>query len=191
MRHARPAVEGVFLGRTDPSLANDAEAESRERLTRIQVEVVYSSPLRRARSTAAWLHCDAPVIVLPDLADLDFGEWQGLSWSEIVQRDPERAEAKLADWLGIAPPGGESWLVFERRVSLALRQVVAGPFPAAVVAHEAVNAVIALQLTGVPPGQFHQPFGAAIRINLRSSGPVREASSRESSQTDTLGKGRP
>lgn len=49
------------------------------------------------------------------LMEIDFGDWEGSSWTDIAAREPERFAARQADPLGFAPTGGESYRkVFER-----------------------------------------------------------------------------
>src|SRR5204862_467398 len=78
---------------------------------------------------------------------------------EIEDRWPGAAVRKIEDWLGVAPPGGESWADFSARLKTALVQVLAGPMPAAIVAHMVVNAALAEWLTGADPRSFRQQYG--------------------------------
>ncbi|MGI8625008.1 MAG: bifunctional RNase H/acid phosphatase [Geodermatophilaceae bacterium] len=74
------------------------------------VDVVLTSPLRRARETAdiAAATLGLEVGLEEDLAEAGFGLWDGLSFAEVGNRFPAELEA----WLGspsVAPPGGESY----------------------------------------------------------------------------------
>ena len=74
----------------------------RERLP----HVVHSSPLRRCAEVAAWLgRWGWQVRLDPALAELHFGAWEGLAWSEIRQDEIDRWVADFADH---SPGGGES-----------------------------------------------------------------------------------
>jgi broad specificity phosphatase PhoE len=66
----------------------------------------------------------APLEVREGLIETDFGEWEGLSFSEARERDPELH----ASWLGsedVAPPGGESFVDVGRRIEAELADVLA------------------------------------------------------------------
>jgi broad specificity phosphatase PhoE len=64
--------------------------------------------------------------VLPELADVDFGTWVGLSLDEVAVRDPQAVRAWLTDpWAG--PHGGESLADLIWRVGRAVDQ---HPWPA-------------------------------------------------------------
>jgi probable phosphoglycerate mutase len=71
-------------------------------------------------SEATGLHVET----VEGLRECDFGEWDGLTLSEVRARWPER----LAEWLAsmsVAPPGGESFEHLRARVLLARQEVVA------------------------------------------------------------------
>jgi alpha-ribazole phosphatase len=162
IRHARPAVEGVLLGQSDPPLSELGRTEAHRAFSGFDVERVYSSPLRRAVETAAFLRSPAEVIVLAELAEISLGAWDGKSWEEVQRADAQLANRKSEDWFGVTPPDGESWSVFSTRVVKALDLVRAGPMPAAIVAHCAVNAVIAATLQGAAPIRFQQTYCEVI-----------------------------
>jgi len=134
IRHAIPEITGVLSGQSDPPLS----ASGREKAAALHVPagVVYSSPLRRARETAAYLN--PWPIIRADLAEISYGAWDGLSWDEIEMRWPDIASAKIANWTEVTPPDAESWEQFSARVRWALAEIVKGPLPAAIIAHEAV-----------------------------------------------------
>jgi probable phosphoglycerate mutase len=132
----------------------------------LEVKRVYSSPLRRARETAAFLRSPAEVIVVNELAEISLGVWDGKSWEEVQRADPALANRKSEDWFGVTPPDGESWSAFTKRVLSALDHVRRGPMPAAIVAHSAVNSVIAASLQSSSPIQFQQAYCEVIEFEL-------------------------
>jgi broad specificity phosphatase PhoE len=71
---------------------------------------------------------------------------------------PELAAKKLQDWFGIAAPGGERWGEIAARASRALETIRRGPFPAIVVGHQGIHAVIDFLLTGRRPESFTQGY---------------------------------
>jgi probable phosphoglycerate mutase len=164
IRHARPAVEGVLLGQSDPPLSERGRTEAREALSALKIERVYTSPLRRALETAAFLQ--APATVLDGLKEISLGAWDGKSWEEVARADPRLARRKSEDWFGVPGPGGEPWEAFTSRVHEALDIAIAGPRPAAIVAHQAVNSVIAAKLTGASPAQFQQAYCEVIEFDV-------------------------
>ncbi|MGQ0842522.1 MAG: bifunctional RNase H/acid phosphatase [Sporichthyaceae bacterium] len=116
---------------TDPPLSDlgerQAAATARHLAQRGGVDVVVSSPLRRARQTAE-AAADAlglEVLIEEDLREADFGMWDGLTFAE-VSAD---WGTELAEWLSdasIAPPGGgESLYAVAHRVAAAQERLLA------------------------------------------------------------------
>lgn len=158
IRHAEPAVTGVFLG-----CQNDVPLKSGPPAFDLDVEVVYVSPMQRARQTAETF--TVPKIIKDDLREIDFGEWGGLSWDEIETRWPELTH-QGRNWFGISPPGGETWDGFVERIQSVLKEILSDPRPKAIVAHGAVNAVIGTTLGGRDPFHFKQQYAEVSEFEV-------------------------
>jgi probable phosphoglycerate mutase len=80
-----------------------------------------SSPLGRARETMAIMRATlglAPddYATEPGLAEISFGDWEGLSYADVIARDPNVVARREADkWL-FRPPGGETYEEVAARV---------------------------------------------------------------------------
>ncbi|MBK9170327.1 MAG: histidine phosphatase family protein [Bryobacterales bacterium] len=162
IRHAEPEDCGVLLGRTDSLLTARGQLAAAQ-LSSLRVQTVFSSPLRRAVDTA--LHLKPP-IVLPELAEIDFGQWDGLYWKDIQRRWPDLVAAKEKDWFGVTPPGGEPWDAFVARLERMWPRILAAKAPIAVVAHAAVNSVLSHWLGGPEPLGFHQHYCEVLTFSL-------------------------
>jgi broad specificity phosphatase PhoE len=80
-------------------------------------DALVTSPVRRTRETAEIL-ADALGLEVreePGMAEMEFGAWDGLSFSEVQEKWPDELTAWLGD-LDSAPHGGESFRVVEKRV---------------------------------------------------------------------------
>ena len=91
------------------------------------LDVIYTSPLLRARTTAAQLAQAKGMSyrILDDLKEINFGDWEGLKYSEIYEKEPEEFDKFLTcpgDW---TPPGGESFTEAFERVKRAYRFIAA------------------------------------------------------------------
>lgn len=162
VRHGEPAVTGVLLGQSNPRLSRDGRFAAG--MLKLPVRVIYSSPLRRALETAERM--GHRIHVLQDLVEIGYGEWDGKRWEDIEREYPDAARQKELDWAGATPPGGEPWSEFTARVDRALEVIRRGIFPAAVVAHAAVNAQIASRLTGADPFSFQQEYCGVLEYEL-------------------------
>jgi probable phosphoglycerate mutase len=135
VRHGEAAAnrEMRYLGAGDPPLTahgRNQAAGLAAALAGLRVGAVLSSPLRRARETAAAISQATgwPVVVEPRLIEMSFGEWEGLTREEVAargapwttqlelwERDPRRA-----------PPGGESLASVRERCLDLVRDLAAG-----------------------------------------------------------------
>jgi broad specificity phosphatase PhoE len=122
VRHGRTAANasGLLLGRLDPGL--DAVGETQADALAVAVgvpDLVVTSPLRRARETAA--RFGAPVEVDPRWIELDYGDWDGRATADVSSDEWRRWRADL----DFAPPGGESLRELGHRVRSACDDVAA------------------------------------------------------------------
>ncbi|MBJ8344871.1 bifunctional RNase H/acid phosphatase [Antrihabitans sp. YC2-6] len=115
------SVGGRYSGRGNPALTDVGRAQAAKLAARLGakggISVVVSSPLIRARDTAsaaaAALGVEATVV--DGLTETDFGAWEGLTFDEAAQRDPELHQKWLGD-TSIRPPGGESFDEVRERI---------------------------------------------------------------------------
>ncbi|RDI50084.1 bifunctional RNase H/acid phosphatase [Nocardia mexicana] len=132
LRHGQTelSVQRRYSGRGNPPLTalgrEQAARAAKYLAAKGDIAAVVTSPLGRARETAdaAAQALDVPVKVLDGLIETDFGEWEGLTFSEAAQRDPELH----ARWLGdpsLPAPGGESFDQVRERVEAVRRDLVA------------------------------------------------------------------
>ena len=106
-----------------------------------ELQSVFVSPLQRALDTGRAIAetCGRNVCELDDLREIDFGEWEGLSYTEIMAGYPEKAETWMAAPAEFTFPGGESAEAFRTRVEGALHGLIDGSSgDVAVVAHGGV-----------------------------------------------------
>ncbi|NUR85684.1 MAG: bifunctional RNase H/acid phosphatase, partial [Nonomuraea sp.] len=132
LRHGETplSIERRFSGLGDAELTPNGLAQAAaaaERLSRepYRLDVIVSSPLRRARQTAEAVaaRTGLEVEVDEDLREADFGDWEGHTFTEVQRQWP----AELAAWLAgpdAAPPGGESFATAARRVQAAGERLV-------------------------------------------------------------------
>jgi broad specificity phosphatase PhoE len=88
---------------------------------------VYSSDLRRACQTAEAVvrNFGLEVEVRPELREMHFGQWEGLSWNQIATRFPKLAALWIERFPRQAIPGAEPLSQFRKRIAAAVREIVA------------------------------------------------------------------
>jgi alpha-ribazole phosphatase len=111
-------VQGRFSGHTELPLNEKGQRQATavaHRLSGEKIHAIYTSDLRRALATAQAIAefqelTQGVPMVLPDrrIREVDFGEWEGLTYAEVLERDPVGVNAWQGDLLKTAPPGGES-----------------------------------------------------------------------------------
>jgi len=141
VRHAETEanVSAVWYGSLDAPLTpvgKEQIAATAELFGRLSAEapfdVIYTSPLPRARATAAAIvQAIAPISngaadllrIDDDLTEFTIGDWEGRSFEEL-----RTVEGMWQRWLvdpEFAPPNGESPASFNRRALSVLRRIVA------------------------------------------------------------------
>ena len=110
------------------------------------------SPARRTRETAEALgRRDA--VVLPELAECDFGRWAGRTLAEVHAAEPEATAAWMADPQA-APHGGESLAALVARVERWLATRAATDGRALAVTHGGVIKAAVVLVLGAPLDAF-------------------------------------
>ena len=183
LRHGQTpmSVEKRYAGTSDVPLTEvglrQADAAAK-RLSSAGLDAIVTSPLLRARQTAAAVAamCGAGVLVDEGFRETDFGAWEGLTFAEVRDRWPDEMAAWLADE-SVAPPGGESLLAVRDRVSDALARVLAA-YPerrVLIVSHVTpIKTLIALALLAPAAALYrmHLDIAALSEIDWYADGPV-------------------
>src|SRR5689334_23413815 len=105
-------ASGIAQGWGDSALSERGNAQVRalaERVALLKPDALFSSPLERAMSTARPIAA-APgleIVTLDDLREMNFGRWEGQTFSDIRENDAEAARRWMDD-PDAACPGGES-----------------------------------------------------------------------------------
>ena len=135
VRHTRvAAAPGLCYGRTDVPLAAtfaDEAAAIRRQLPPC-LGLVCASPAQRCRQLADTLGA-VEIRVDPRLQELDFGAWENRLWSDLPRAE---VDPWAADYVDLAPPGGETFRALAARVD-AFRRDLRSP-EAVIVTHGGV-----------------------------------------------------
>jgi probable phosphoglycerate mutase len=175
VRHGH--VEGIsperFRGRADLLLTADGRRQAEATARRIHAAwtpaAIYTSPLSRCRATAEAI--GKPFGLSPNpvdsLIDIDYGEWQGLTPTEVRTRWPELLDIwyRAPDWAAI--PGGESLQEVLTRTVSTLRDLIGRHRSETVVlvGHDSVNRVVLLHALGLPLSRYWRLGQGPCAIN--------------------------
>jgi phosphoserine phosphatase len=121
-------------------------------------EAVYTSPLGRCRETGAAIAAPFGIGLQPidGLADIDYGEWQGLTREEAEQRWPEETELWFRSPHLALIPGGETLATVLSRATEALRDIMRrhGDGTVVLVGHDSINRVLLLFALELPLSRY-------------------------------------
>jgi ribonuclease H / adenosylcobalamin/alpha-ribazole phosphatase len=183
LRHGETqmSVEKRYAGTSDAPLnavGLQQAAAAAKRLATSGLDVIVSSPLLRARTTASEVAAlsGRPVVVDEGFRETDFGAWEGLTFAEVRERWPDLLTAWLAD-PEKGPPGGESFLAARQRVEAALRRVLAAYAgqKVLIVSHVGpIKALVAsvLQAPAAAVFRMHLDLAALSSIDWYADGPA-------------------
>ncbi|UGT93226.1 bifunctional RNase H/acid phosphatase [Mycobacterium ostraviense] len=148
LRHGQTelSVQRRYSGRGNPALNEvgwrQAGLAARYLAQRGGIAAVVSSPLQRAYDTAttAARALGLEVSVDDDLVETDFGVWEGMTFAEAADRDPELHRRWLRD-SSATPPGGESFDDVLQRVRRGRDRIIAG--------HEGATVLVVSHVTPI------------------------------------------
>lgn len=163
VRHGQTEWNRVerFRGRVEIELNETGRKQARlaaDRLAAMGLAAIYSSPLRRAVDTASPTAEAAgmPVMEAPEISDVDYGAWQGLTVAEAGERYPEVFSTWRQAPEAVRFPGGEGMQdVYDRasRFVDSLQAKHAGQ-AVALVSHIVVCRMLITHFLGIGPGRF-------------------------------------
>jgi alpha-ribazole phosphatase len=119
VRHPRPSrIDGLCYGRLEVAVEQEVVIAAydsvlahipRQALAKAHV---YSSPSSRCLALARHLAAPSEPLLADDLAEMNFGAWEGATWDAIPR---DQMDAWAADVWGYQPGGGESANMVEIR----------------------------------------------------------------------------
>jgi probable phosphoglycerate mutase len=127
VRHGETAwnAQARYQGQSDPPLSEAGRRQAASLssyLAREEIDAIHASDLQRAWDTALTIAGPHGLPVHADrrLREMDFGAWEGLTYTEVQTHDPSGLAAWEADPLNVAPSGGETL----RQVAARVRSVL-------------------------------------------------------------------
>ncbi|HEB99209.1 MAG TPA: histidine phosphatase family protein [Thiotrichales bacterium] len=159
LRHGEVEGAPAFRGRTDAPLSEAGWRQMEQAVAGRRWARIWTSPLARCLVFAERLaeRLDAPLRLDERLAELDFGDWEGLTAAEVMARDSGTLARFWEDPARHPPPGGEDLASFEARVMAAWAEIRAlEPGPVLVVTHGGVIRLLRCRLEGRPLSELLQ-----------------------------------
>jgi len=149
-------VTGYYMGWSEEDLDEVGYSQAYKlayRLAGLPIASIYTSPLKRAYTTASIIAEPYGLKVKPldDLIEIKLGDWQGLHESEIARRWPEMWKQSEVDPSVLTMPNGESFSQVAERAVRAFETVIAANQgkPTVMVTHDVVVRIVAAYVLGV------------------------------------------
>ena len=120
-------LSGKYIGTTDVPLSDKGKTALRKLdydYSYPSAQALFTSPLKRCTQTAQLLYPDLKPLVIANLSECNFGEWEGKTADEL--KNDEDFQKWLAGDNGVKPPRGESNADFVRRICLMFESIVEG-----------------------------------------------------------------
>ena len=145
--------ENRWQGRTDIELSEEGKEQAKklaEELKSYKIDVIYSSPLKRALDTAKEIqkvHPNAEMIIDNDLIETSFGIFEGHTHGESLKKHTKFHEERNKDKQNYKGHGGENLKELDERAQRALKKIIANNKDALISAHGSINKHILRKLT--------------------------------------------
>ncbi len=169
-----PTLQGRYIGTTDVPLSDEGKLNIRKLDATMDypyAKVVFSSPLKRCTQTARLIYPNVEPLVIDQLMECNFGEWENKSADEL------KGDETFAKWLAgdtsVKPPRGESNADFTRRICVMFESIVdglikTGTTDAAMIMHGGVMNTL-LAVYGLPQAKpfdwaCDNGYGYSLRI---------------------------
>lgn len=177
-------AEGRIQGQLDTQLSPKGRGQASEAGRRLGDAIraaghrpadfgYFASPLSRASDTMALAREAMGLAAEPftrdkRLMELNFGQWQNLTWPEIRARHSAAVEARAAQFWTYVPPGGESYAQLTERVRGWLLEQEG---PTVAVAHGGVARALMALIDGRAPEELKAAPIHQGRVLAYSGGP--------------------
>jgi len=151
--------EGKVQGLSDIELNSDGRRQARQlavALKDVNIERIYSSPLLRARQTAQIINSyhQVPVILDAGLMEMDQGDFEGLSFRELMACEKDFLKKWIADPAAVKMPNGESFMELQTRAWKVVAGIIAEADNTLVVSHNFTIAAILCKLKNISLSEF-------------------------------------
>ncbi len=129
IRHGATAwnLQKRYCGFVDLGLSREGRQQVKnlsQRLIRVKIHKIYSSDRRRAIQTAKIIFGKREIEIVPDLREIHFGVFEGLTHKQIIKKYNSVYQKWLKDPYRAAIPQGEALADFKKRVMAALKKII-------------------------------------------------------------------
>jgi len=168
--------EGRIQGVSDIELSETGIEQARRlalSLKDADIGAIHASPLKRAYRTAEIINDfhGKMIDIHPGLMEMDQGDFEGLTFQELMAREKEFLKRWVADPASVRMPGGETLAELQERAWQAMERIIAAGQSALVVAHNFTIASILCRVRNISLAEFRSTcVGTASKTVIRLNG---------------------
>lgn len=181
IRHAitKENTEGKYIGQTDVEPTKEGLAQIKNLMDENEgypyADVVISSPLKRCTETAKLIYPEKEPVIMQDLIEYDFGDFEGMTADELKDLDTFKA------WISGAHPEepvpfGESQKEFNDRICKCFIRIIEGIIKSgtrstAIITHGGVimSLMAAFAIPEAPMHEWLTPNGCGYTLRIDPS----------------------
>ena len=178
IRHAmtKENTEGKYIGQTDVEPTKEGLAQIKNLMDENEgypyADVVISSPLKRCTETAKLIYPEKEPVIMQDLIEYDFGDFEGMTADELKALDT------FKDWISGAHPEepvpfGESQKEFNDRICKCFIRIIEGIIKSgtrstAIITHGGVimSLMAAFAIPEAPMHEWLTPNGCGYTLRI-------------------------
>jgi len=153
--------EGRVQGFSDIDLSDVGADQARQLALSLKdapISAIYTSPLIRAQNTTRIVnqYHNAPVHIEPGLMEMDQGDFEGLTFQELMACEKDFLQKWMSDPASVQIPNGESFIELQNRAWKVVEGIVAKSGNALVVSHNFTIAAILCKIKNISLSQFRK-----------------------------------
>jgi broad specificity phosphatase PhoE len=153
--------EGRVQGFSDMDLSDVGVHQARQLALSLRdapILSIYSSPLIRAEKTARIIneYHHAPISIEPGLMEMDQGDFEGLTFQELMACEKVFLQKWMSDPASVQMPNGESFVELQERAWKVIEGIVAKSGNALVVSHNFTIAAILCKIKNISLSEFRK-----------------------------------
>jgi len=126
VRHAHTVVadNGIVAGFSDVALSQlgkNSLIQLKNTMGSLPIDTYYTSDLIRSQQSMKLL-TNHTYIVDARLKEINFGDWEGLSWNDVHEQYPDQLRTWSDNWVDQRPPNGETFKQLRDRCNEWLKE---------------------------------------------------------------------
>lgn len=172
LRHGEVEGGACYRGNKDDALTRKGWQQMQQATENKSWDIILSSPLKRCANFAEYLSEEvAECLILENLREINFGDWEGKTADELFQQQPEHFNRFLRNPDNNPPPNGEALSNFHQRIIKQWQNIILQHYSKhiLIISHGGTMRSIISQVLKIPSSHFMRlevPHASMTRIKV-------------------------